>query len=464
MRGLYAEYSSQRMSRKSAPTKATGGGGYTFADKVAAGFLAQMLKRKFPLEPDLGSITELHFETRDAGHVLDDLLLVLQRGQDITRCVVSVKSNRQLTKAGFNSEFVQDAWEEWNAGDRKTFDPAKDILGLIVGIIDEPTLHEWKELQKQASNTTPDRLSARLQNDGQSSSTQRAIFESLRKSPNGNVPDAVDTARLASNLRVLRFSDDKEGDYINVCAEIVRDGTVEEGTKLWSRLVHLASESRGTGGYFDLPKLIRILRPDFELQDYPDFKKDWGKIESVAAENAKAIRSVIGSGAIQLPRQDEKARLTTDVEAHNVVVIAGESGSGKSAMLSHLAGAGAFQRTIWLSAEQMSKTSQAELANAFNLSHSIPDLIANSGIHGCALVIDGFERFEGEARRRAIELVRAAKEEGFVGWKVILTCQPQSWPPRSMHSLKSASRMRIGWISRNRSCRKSSPPLKQFPE
>jgi len=78
------------MSKKSAPVKATGGGGYTFADKVAAGFLAQMLRRKFPLEPDLGPIAELHFETLDAGHVLDDLQFTLKRGMDATRCLVSV--------------------------------------------------------------------------------------------------------------------------------------------------------------------------------------------------------------------------------------------------------------------------------------------------------------------------------------------------------------------------------------
>ena len=98
-----AEYALRRMSKKSAPVKATGGGGYTFADKVAAGFLAQMLRRKFPLEPDLGPIAELHFETRDAGHVLDDLQLTLKRGMDETRCLVSVKSNRQLTKAGLTT-------------------------------------------------------------------------------------------------------------------------------------------------------------------------------------------------------------------------------------------------------------------------------------------------------------------------------------------------------------------------
>ena len=101
------------MTRDRASTKATGGGGYTFADKVAAAFLAQMLKRAFPLEVDLGVVTQVHFETRDTGHVLDDLELILSRAVDATRCLVSVKSNRQLTKNGFNREFVQDAWDEW---------------------------------------------------------------------------------------------------------------------------------------------------------------------------------------------------------------------------------------------------------------------------------------------------------------------------------------------------------------
>jgi hypothetical protein len=420
-----AEYALRRMSKKSASVKATGGGGYSFADKVAAGFLAQMLRRKFPLEPDLGPIAELHFETRDAGHVLDDLQLTLKRGMDETRCLVSVKSNRQLTKAGFNNEFVHDAWEEWEGGSGSKFDPAKDILGLIVGVIDEPTLHEWQELQKQSSSTTPDRLVARLQNNGQSSATQRAIFEGLRKSANGEV-DAVETARLVARVRVLRFSDSTEGDYITLCAEIVRGGSSEDGAKLWDRLIRLTSENRATGGYFDLPKLIRVLRPDFDLQDYPDFRSDWSRVEALSAENVRGVRSVLGT-AIQLPRAVEKARLASEIAAQNVVVVAGESGSGKSAAISQVVAAGStVRRTIWLSGEQLSKTSQTELATGFGLGHTIPELIKDSGIHDSVLVIDGFERFEGEARRRAIELARAVREEGFEGWKLILTCQPQS--------------------------------------
>lgn len=98
------------MSRNSAPTKATGGGGFTFADKIAAAFLAQMLKRALPLEPEFGASSETHFEARDTGQILDDLRFVLTRGTESAHCAISVKSNRQLSKAGFSAEFVQDAW------------------------------------------------------------------------------------------------------------------------------------------------------------------------------------------------------------------------------------------------------------------------------------------------------------------------------------------------------------------
>ncbi|MGO8909787.1 MAG: NACHT domain-containing protein, partial [Bradyrhizobium sp.] len=414
------------MSKQSTTTKASGGGGYSFADKVAAGFLAQMLKRKFPLEPDLGVIAELHFETRDIGHVLDDLMLVLKRGLDVTNCFVSVKSNRQLTKEGFNKEFVQDAWNEWKGSSGSAFDRSRDILGLIVGQIDDLTLQEWQTLQKQASSTTPERLSARLQGDSKSSNkVQRAIFEGLGQSADREM-DAAETARLVARVRVLRFSDANEGDFINLCAEIVRGGRLEEGAKLWARLVQLASENRATGGYFDLPKLIQVLRPDFDLQDHPDLRADVSKLDAVSSGNISGVRDVIGT-ATRLARSDEKVRLSSDIKAHDVIVVSGESGSGKSTMLSQLVGTGgAFKRTLWLTAEQLSKTSQVELANALGLTRSIPELIRMATTHPAVLVVDGFERFEGEARKRAGELLRAVREEGFVGWKILMTCQPQS--------------------------------------
>jgi hypothetical protein len=412
------------MSRNSASTKATGGGGYTFADKVAAAFLAQMLKRGFPVEPEFGAISELHFEARDTGQILDDLRLVLKRGTALTHCAISVKSNRQLTKAGFNQEFVEDAWEEWN---RQGFNKENDLLGLIVGVIDAPTLDEWRELQKQDSATTPVRMAERLKDSQQSSAVQRAIFESLRKEQNGQKPDALEAARLASRIRVLPFVEGEEGRHINLCAEITLAGTIEEGTKLWSRLLQLAAENRATGGFFDVVKLVRVLRPDFELRDYPDYEADWTRVESVSRQNVSAVRTVLGAD-IHLVRSEELNKVLQAVIADNVVVIVGESGSGKSSLLSQVAaGSEPFKRILWLTAEQLSKPSQAELSQAFQLRHGIPELISNSSVKNCALVIDGFEKFEGEARKRAQELIAAVKAENFIGWKLIVTCQTQSW-------------------------------------
>lgn len=412
------------MPRESAPTKATGGGGYTFADKVGAAFLAQMLRRVFPVEPEFGTISELHFEARDAGQILDDLWLGLNHGTESTRCAISVKSNRQLTKTGFNAELVQDAWEQWNTDG---FNKRGDLLGVIVGVIDAPTLEEWRGLQKQSFATTPERMVQRLTDTNQSSAVQRAIFDSLRREQNGVQPDLVETARLVSRIRVLPFLEGEEGKNINLCAELVLDGSVGEGAKLWGRLLQLAAENRATGGYFDLLKLVRVLRPDFELRDYPDFEADWKRIEAVSRENLNNVRTILGAD-IHLPRTDQVNGVSDTVAAHKVVVIAGESGSGKSSLVAQLvANGGAFKRILWVTAEQLSKPGHAEIANTYGLRHNLPELIRNSSLRGCTLVLDGFEKLEGDARKRALELVTAVEDEGFTGWSLIVTCQTQAW-------------------------------------
>jgi len=64
---------------------------------------------------------------------------------------------------------------------------------------------------------------------------------------------------------------------------------------------------------------------------------------------------------------------------------------------------------------------------ALGLRHSIPNLIGLSVVKNCVLVLDGFEHFQGAARRRAIELLATLRGEGFAGWKVIVTCQTHAW-------------------------------------
>ena len=202
-----------------------------------------MLTRAFPLGPDFGFISDIHFETRDTGNVLDDLLVVPKRGDETTLFSISIKSNRQLTKTGLSRDLAQDAWDQWTGAAGAAFDTATGLIGLIVGAVDDVVLKEWRELQEQASATTPERLVSRLANDAQLSTTKHAMFESLRPTVD-HTPGELETARLLARTRIMAFSDRSEGDFLNSCATIALEGTIEEGAKLWDRLLRLAADSR----------------------------------------------------------------------------------------------------------------------------------------------------------------------------------------------------------------------------
>jgi len=416
------------MPRKPASTAATGGKGYTFADKVAAAFLVQMLARIFPLEPSLGLISEIHFETKESGRSLDDLLLLLQSGSGIARWSISVKSNQQLSRCGFDATFVQDAWAEWNSKEGSKFDQNSDMLGLVAGVVGDGPLQDWQEVRKEIADTTPDRFLLRLDGPKQVSSSKRKILMSLFPEKQADQVKRVDTIRLAGRLHVQHFNESKdEGKYINQCAGLVSSSRIDEGRNLWNTLCQLAADNRGTGGYFDVPKLLRHLRGTFDLVDYPDFEPDWKRLDSLTTDNLANVRSVLGDN-IRLDRSVEAASIFENLERHGATFVAGESGSGKSALIAQLAKEpGRFGHVIWLTPSQLSKASQNEISTSSGLRHTVPDLIASSSRSASLLVIDALEKFEGEALLRIGELLRAVYDSNFTGWKVIVSGHLQSW-------------------------------------
>jgi hypothetical protein len=415
------------MKRKKAATASTGGKGYSFADKVAARFMAQMLKRAFPFEHTLGVIERIHWETGESGHPFDDFRLELKADSSAVRVFTSAKSDKHLTGNGFDRDFVSDSWDEWNSPDfRKT--GSSDILALATGTLADGVLTEWNNLLSQAREAEPDRIVARVAQSGQMSQVQRAIFNSFKKAPAASTADLVEIASLISRIRVQRFTQDTENESIGLCSDLTVEGTLESGTKLWDHLQNAASNARSHGGTFDLQKLLDNLRPSFVLKDYPDFAPDWQRLAKLSAENMGNVRAVIGDD-IRLQRTAEKAQLKKDIEEHRAVAIVGESGSGKSASLAQIIGEGrdVFRRVVWLKSDQLFYSSQLETATALGLRHDIPKLIETSAADGCLLVLDGLEQLEGAALKRVVELIATLRRIGFARWKLVVTCESQVW-------------------------------------
>jgi hypothetical protein len=188
-----------------------------------------MLRRDLWLGVSLGPIAAIDFETKESGNPLDDLQITFRYGAQDTRLFLSVKSNRQLKKSGFDSEFVQDAWDQWTTTEaRSSFDPDRDLLGLTLGVIDDVALDDWKTLHDQAVSMTPQRLVDRLKPEGQSNPVQRDIFRSLRADGTAAGRDELETARLMARVRLFPFSDKQVSEAVDFCSRLVASGSVDD--------------------------------------------------------------------------------------------------------------------------------------------------------------------------------------------------------------------------------------------
>lgn len=416
------------------PVKSTGGGGFSFADKVGAHFLVEMLRCGTPLGDKAGPLAEIHFEVKESGWVLDDLLLVAGNMSRTERCAVSIKSNVRLTGRGLDKEFVSEAWEQWYGVPGSPFKREQDYLGLATVPPPSSVERDWNALMVEARGTAPDRFALRVKGRSQLSAKLR-LFESLRLTKggaNGGKPDHVEAARLLARLRVFPF--DFEAAYsadqekaITACREIVRSGTLVDAKSLWERLVGFAAEARTTGGYFDLPRLVERLQGAVELKDFPDHRMDWYKLDQRALGNMAEIRTVVGED-IHFERAEEEALMARALASAGCTAVIGESGCGKSGVLvTQLRAAHTLRHVLWLNAQELTQASQADLAQALALRYSLEDLIRASSAERILLVLDGFEQLHGAARNRAIELARMVTEAAADRWTILVTVQPEEY-------------------------------------
>ena len=369
------------MASEKAPVKATGGGGFLFADRVAALFFAQMLTGALPLGSERGTLSKIEFENRDRGWLLDDLLLILEGNAGQSFCGISLKSNDQVTQSGFPKDFVRAVWEQTKGS--APFRPDRDLLALGTARIATGVKAAWDQLLLQAIETAPDRLVLRLKEEGQSSEIQRDLFSSLRCPPDIGPADPLATASLLRTVRLLVWDFETEPSTdesaaIALCREALRSADTEHAISLWRELKSIAEETRTTGASIDLQTLLSKIRPRFELRHHPDYEPDWRTLRQVSAESIAAMRAQIGPG-ISVSRKALDKELQEKTTANQITALRGESGCGKSALIANtLRSADDAQGIIWLDKTQFDHPNQTALAQALKLRHTGASAFGNN--------------------------------------------------------------------------------------
>ena len=394
----------QQSHRGRAPVRLTGGAGFRFENAVAARFLLDMLTARNALGSEFGRVVRVDWQARDQGWLLDDLAIQCRTLNGSDRSVgFSVKSHEQVNTAGFNQQFVLTAWSQWFGRDTtRIFRRGVDALGLVTGDLDHTVKRAWSALHSETSQTTPERMAARLaptvdSRGAQSSKLQRDLFESLRRPERflSEPADAHEELLLLPDLRVLHFDFDAQGSSdetaaIADCQQCLASGDSTNGRDLWERLVGIADKKRPAGGSLDLPGLLAELRAAFTFADHPDFRADWQALERRTSEGLADVRTKIANLA-ELPRSAERVEILRQLAEHRSCFLVGESGSGKSALAKAIATED-YGRAIWFTSDLLDCGSLIELERNLNLAHPLIDIL-RSAAASTLLVFDGIDGF-----------------------------------------------------------------------
>jgi len=417
--------------------KSTGGGGFTFEDKVDAYYLACLLAGRAPLGTSRGVLKRVDFQVRVDRWLLDDVLLRLSDGPEEHLCALSVKSGGQFTGGRFDSQFVEVAWRQSLLDAPNPFVQSRDWLGIACPPADVETHRQVEELLAWTRAQDPKVLATRVRTEGFGSEKKRALLESFACPPflrGSRAGLDREEAELLSRVLVLDdfdFETDpshKEEESIEICRLALASGSNGEAVNLWHTLCGLAAEKRPKSGFFDLTGILDELRGHYALRDYPHHEADWAHILSQTQVNWAGIRDTIGT--VQISRDKELMDLDAALSRSRVAVVLGPSGCGKSAIVKVWAQAKLRDhKIVWWDARSLDVPDFSAFEHALGLSHALRDLLAHASGRESYIIIDGLDRVFSDVAFRnlnaLLQLLRLDVEAS--PWHLVLTCQLEEW-------------------------------------
>jgi len=325
---------------------ATGGGGVSFAQRVAAVYLASMLTGSRRTEAGELPVRRVSFQTVPA-HPVDDLLVACADERTQVTLAVACRATPNFVQSDDATvKLVGSLLEEVAKFDTDTHQVAVAAAGWS---------SQWEQLATVCAvargHADPESFQSSLDVDGRWSKPVRdrlaQFLKMVAKAVDG-APAAYEVLRLAwrllSRLHVLGFAvqspDESDRTAIATSLDVVAAGTVD-GVAVRDRLEVEATRYDATGAVVD----GKLLRRDLHaLLDSPSTRS--AHAWNVLAEHRKVavagVRTSIGGdavtgGPLEISFSDRRGDLARAVRGAgadaSVLVMSGESGTGKSALM-----------------------------------------------------------------------------------------------------------------------------------
>ena len=326
------------MGKGRASPYSTGGGGHEYERMVGATYLAAMMCGD-PAPAVDGTITEVRFQQQNAGHALDDIVVVFDKDNSAHRLSLQVKHGLQMGASSKFGDIIGSCWRMFVGGEGVDFDRSTDRLGIVASDVSGNVHKHCLPVIEMARNS-PDGATFwdRLKHGGHSK--RRLEFTSFVRGAAANYggSEATDDD-VWEFLQLLHIAElNMDGPAAagltlakGICRRMLAEPGEGEDAKLFDALRGVAADLAPAGASITTAALKGRLS-SFDLAGHAKTKADVQRLDENSQIAMALIQKAI-AGKVTLDRVPLLKGLGELAEAHAMTIIHGEPFAGKSALV-----------------------------------------------------------------------------------------------------------------------------------
>lgn len=405
----------------------TGGGGFNYENYVQSSFVIKMMiNGVIPSFPN-GKIIEIGFQNKNKGYQTDDLFLKIEDDNTSKRIISQIKYNVPISsKNEVFLEVMKAFWEDFN--NTSHFDKQNDKMFLIKSSLTNNDKNHIVYLCQIASKQSNSEDFFSEVNRVKIKKATLDIFEESLALAKGKVVSKEELFQFIKCFHLLAYdftadASTDEAYTLNLIQLSKSKDVVTTPQEIWSVVLNETATYNRNGGSISNEDL-KSFEPYnyFDLSISNDAYSSFKKIHQDGELLLKPIKNTIRG--FHIDRAIVKKSIIQSVNQSDISIITGYPGVGKSSIVKDIL-SGELSDTIPVifKADQLNKTSLAQVFSEVGISHNLIDLFSLiSTLPNKIIVIDSAEKLlEAQPNSAFKQLLSIISENK--GIKLLLTCR-----------------------------------------
>jgi len=331
--------------KRTTSPEVAGGAGFTYADNVAAYYLAALLREERAAGLD-GVVTSVAVEQAGTGNPMDDVVVESDDNGLQRTLGLQVKRRVQIGGGAHNKDFGDVMRRTVETRASKGFKPELDRYGFVAEHVAAERFRSLTRLIGFAQNPTSEDFDRRVAESGAAEREMRDELAPLIGAKSLDDERCFYAQLVALHMDGLDDRGIRRTEVINRLQELVAGNEDGQDLLLFDRLCRIAREGAGSARKWTRQTLLAQLRGAVRLRVAPSYESDIKLLHEHSVASLGDVSEEVAGFRVSRPALEGKIREALD--KYRLTNLSGLPGSGKSAMLKRRASADAAQGPILL--------------------------------------------------------------------------------------------------------------------